>query len=99
MLLVVPRMGTISPWSSKATDIAKNCGLSNIKRIERGIVYWISGSTDKDKLKEALNDRMVETVLTDFDSAEALFSHAQPTPMSQVDIITGGREALVLANC
>ena len=98
MLLVVPRIGTISPWSSKATDIAINCGLSNIKRIERGVAYWVEGATDLEAVKEALYDRMVETVLADFDSAEALFSHAQPTEMSQVDIITGGRDALVKAN-
>ena len=98
MLLVVPRMGTISPWSSKATDIAKNCGLTNVKRIERGVAYWVEGATDLTAVKEALYDRMVETVLTDFDGAESLFSHAEPAPMSQVDIITGGREALVIAN-
>jgi phosphoribosylformylglycinamidine synthase len=98
MLLVVPRMGTISPWSSKATDIAKNCGLTNVKRLERGVAYWVTGTTDLDALKEVLYDRMVETVLTNFDAAENLFSHAQPAPMSQVDIIAGGREALVTAN-
>ena len=98
MLLVVPRFGTISPWSSKATDIAINCGLSNIQRIERGVVYWVEGATDLSAVKEALYDRMVETVLTNYDDAEALFSHAQPSPMTQVDIIAGGREALVVAN-
>jgi phosphoribosylformylglycinamidine synthase len=97
MALVVPRMGTISPWSSKATDIAKNCGLKNVKRIERGVAYWVEG-VDIKTVQSELFDRMVETVLTDFDSAENLFSHAQPAPMSQVDIITGGREALVTAN-
>jgi len=97
MALVVPRMGTISPWSSKATDIAKNCGLKNVKRIERGVAYWVEG-VDIKTVQSELFDRMVETVLTDFDSAEALFSHAQPTEMSQVDIITGGRDALVKAN-
>ncbi|NVK36372.1 MAG: phosphoribosylformylglycinamidine synthase [Gammaproteobacteria bacterium] len=98
MILVVPRIGTISPWSSKATDIAKNCGLSKVKRLERGVAYWVTGSDDIEGIKAQLFDRMVETVLTDFDQAQALFSHAEPAPMSQVDILNGGREALVQAN-
>lgn len=97
MVLVVPRIGTISPWSSKATDIAKNCGLSSVKRIERGIAYWVDGASAQD-VKDVFFDRMVETALTDLDSAEALFSHAEPAPMEQVDILGGGRDALVQAN-
>ncbi len=100
MLLVVPRIGTISPWSSKATDIAKNCGLSKVQRIERGIAYWVAGvdAAQAQALKAELHDRMVETVLTQFEAADALFSHAEPAPMAQVDILGGGREALVSAN-
>lgn len=98
MILVVPRIGTISPWSSKATDIAKNCGLNKVKRLERGVAYWVTGSDDIEGIKAHLFDRMVETVLSDFDQAQALFSHAEPAPMSQVDILDGGREALAQAN-
>ena len=98
MILVVPRIGTISPWSSKATDIAKNCGLSNVKRLERGVAYWVTGSDDTAGIQAHLFDRMVETVLADFDDAQALFSHAEPAPMSQVDILSGGAAALEAAN-
>ena len=98
LMLVVPRMGTISPWSSKATDIAKNCGLSKITRIERGVAYWATGSDDVTGIQSHLFDRMVETVLSDFDGAAALFSHAQPSTMTQVDILTGGAPALEKAN-
>jgi len=98
MVLVVPRIGTISPWSSKATDIAHNCGLSKIKRIERGIAYWVEGAHDLSALKPCLYDRMVETTMDSFDQASALFSQADPAPMSQVDILIEGRSALVEAN-
>ncbi|EAT10964.1 phosphoribosylformylglycinamidine synthase [Bermanella marisrubri] len=98
MVLVVPRIGTISPWSSKATDIAHNCGLNKVKRVERGIAYWIEGVDSATELQSYLFDRMVETVLKDFNEAEILFKQAEPAPMSQVDIQTGGRDALVKAN-
>ena len=103
MMLVVPRMGTISPWSSKATDIAKNCGLTKIKRIERGVAYWASsekegGASDTKGIQVHLFDRMVETVLSDFDSASALFSTASPSTMTQVDILSGGAATLAQAN-
>ena len=103
MIIVVPRMGTISPWASKATDIAKNCGLTSIKRLERGVVYWVAaekegGASDIKGIQLHLYDRMVETVLSDFDSAQALFGSAQPAPMAQVDILSGGRAALEKAN-
>ncbi len=98
MILVVPRIGTISPWSSKATDIAKNCGLTSVKRLERGVAYWVTGSDDVAGIQAHLFDRMVETVLADFDDAAALFSHAEPAPMTQVDILVGGNAALEIAN-
>ena len=98
MMLVIPRIGTISPWSSKATDIAKNCGLSDVLRLERGVAYWVEGSDDIAGIQAHLYDRMVETVLTDFDGAQALFSHATPAPLSQVDILSAGRSALETAN-
>ncbi|QQD19280.1 phosphoribosylformylglycinamidine synthase [Spongiibacter nanhainus] len=101
-LLVVPRLGTISPWSSKATDIARNSGLSGVKRIERGVLYRFdiaeADASVLATLKAAVHDRMVETVLESVDEAEALFSHHQPQPMTSVDVLGGGREALAEAN-
>ena len=98
--LVVPRFGTISPWSSKASDIAHNCGLDKVLRLERGTVYYIEGVTasDRDLIAAALHDRMVETVLADSAEAENLFSHADPAPLETVDILAGGRDALVAAD-
>ena len=103
LLLVVPRPGTISPWSSKATDIAHNCGLHNVLRVERGTAYYVQAQTaltDEQQalLSELLSDRMVETVLKDLQQAEMLFTHHQPKPMTQVDILAGGSGALKLAN-
>ena len=102
LILVTPRPGTISPWSSKATDIAHNCGLSQVKRIERGVAYYVQG----DALTQAqwhevialLHDRMMETIFSSFEQADALFAHQQPAPMKTIDIINGGREALATAN-
>ena len=100
MFLVVPRFGTISPWSSKATDIAHNCGLGSILRLERGTAYYIEGAKkeDRDIIASLLHDRMTETVLDNTAAAEALFSHAEPAPLTTVDILAGGREALVEAD-
>ena len=101
LYLVVPRFGTISPWSSKATDIAHNSGLFQVNRLERGISYHLQGSIAEGEhaaVATLLHDRMVETVLTSLEAAGGLFDHAEPAPSTQVDILTGGREALVQAN-
>ena len=103
LLLVVPRPGTISPWSSKATDIVHNCGLSEVQRVERGIAYHVQAATALDRaqlntLGELLSDRMVEAVLTNPAEAEILFAHDQPAPLQYVDILAGGAEALRSAN-
>jgi len=103
LFLVVPRPGTISPWSSKATDIAHNCGLTSVKRLERGIAYYVSTSsdlsdTDFDLVKSELFDRMVEAVLPSIDDAASLFIEESPKPLTVVDILSGGRDALVTAN-
>jgi len=101
LFLVVPRFGTISPWSSKASDIAHNCGLSKIQRLERGIAYYVAGAlSDADALAVAavLHDRMTQVVLERFEQAEGLFSHAQPRPLTAVDVLAGGRGALEKAN-
>ena len=98
--LVVPRLGTISPWSSKATDIAHQCGFDKIVRIERGVAYWLDarGVADNAAVAALLHDRMTEAVLASVDAAEALFHHYEPQPLTSVDILAGGRAALEQAN-
>lgn len=103
LFLVVPRPGTISPWSSKATDIVRNCGLTRIDRIERGVAYYVQASGVLDApvraaIAAVLHDRMTESVLGQLDDAASLFRHEQPRPLASVDILSGGREALVEAN-
>ncbi len=103
LLLVVPRTGTISPWSTKASDIAHNCGLSKVKRLERGVAYYLTGEgeLDEETLGPAaalLHDRMTQTVLGSLEEADGLFAEAEPRPMTSVDILGGGRDALVVAN-
>ncbi|MFT6986868.1 MAG: phosphoribosylformylglycinamidine synthase [Psychromonas sp.] len=103
LLLVTPRPGTISPWSSKSTDIAINCGLTKVKRLERGIAYYIETTTELSAeqykaLSGLLHDRMMEVIFTSFDDAAKLFAHGTPSKMSSVDILVEGRSALVTAN-
>jgi phosphoribosylformylglycinamidine synthase len=107
---VLPRFGTISPWASKATDIAHNCGMAHIHRIERGIVFGVqlkSGLLGKAKQLDAqkanaiaalLHDRMTETVVRSPDQAQPLFHELAPQPLAFIDIIAGGRGALTDAN-
>ena len=98
--IVTPRLGTISPWSSKATDITHTCGIDHVHRIERGIVYTFEGVSSEDRaIMEALvHDRMMEQVSYDFERLEGIFSHQSPKPLTTVDVITGGRDALAKAN-
>jgi len=102
LLLVTPRPGTISPWSSKATDIAHNCGLDTIVRLERGVAYYVEASTLSDaqwsQVAAELHDRMMETIFGALQDAENLFAHHQPAPVSSVDMLGQGRQALVEAN-
>ncbi|MFQ6371451.1 phosphoribosylformylglycinamidine synthase [Shewanella sp. YIC-542] len=102
LLFVTPRPGTISPWSSKATDIAHNCGLQQISRLERGIAYYVQGDAmdgqQQQQLKGLLHDRMMEVVLDGFDAAACLFQKAQPKPFVSVNILAEGRRALEVAN-
>ncbi|WP_407295715.1 phosphoribosylformylglycinamidine synthase [Stutzerimonas zhaodongensis] len=101
LFLVVPRFGTISPWSSKASDIVRNCGLEKIQRIERGIAYYVEGElsdADAGLVAAALHDRMTQLVLEQFEAAADLFSHAQPKPLRAIDVLGGGRAALEEAN-
>src|SRR5256712_10221266 len=96
MLLGVPRLGTISPWSSKATDIARRCGLEAVRRIERGTAWIFSGApaSDGHQILELIHDRMTETVLGSLDEVEALFRHYDPKPFAVVKVLAGGRAAL-----
>ncbi len=105
LLLVVPRLGTVSPWASKATDIAHNCGLEKIRRLERGIAWYFvvadGAMLDGRQLaaiKPLIHDRMTETVLNTLDEAEGLFLQREPAPLVTVDILAGGRTALEAAN-
>tara|TARA_R110002153_G_scaffold107109_3_gene246827 strand:- start:84743 stop:88627 length:3885 start_codon:yes stop_codon:yes gene_type:complete len=101
--LVTPRPGTISPWSSKATDIAHNSGLTSVLRIERGTAYFVQcagvlSEVQRTTLIKLLHDRMIESVFDSEDEAERLFIHGQSRPLVAVDILNGGRAALVDAN-
>lgn len=103
LFLVVPRPGTLSPWSSKATDIARNCGLRQIRRIERGIAYFVRsgrklGLEQREKIAALLHDRMTQKVFHEMGGAELLFSHEEPRPLGRVPVVSGGRAALVEAN-
>ncbi len=100
-VLVVPRLGTISPWSSKATDIARVCGLQAVRRLERGIVYRLrtAGGEALDgtatlELSAVLHDRMTESVLFEVQEAEQLFRHHAPRPLDTVPLLERGRGAL-----
>ncbi|WP_397406390.1 phosphoribosylformylglycinamidine synthase [Polaromonas sp.] len=108
LFIVTPRFGTVSPWASKATDIAHNCGLA-IKRIERITEYRLtlkSGFFSKTALSDAqrdqvaalLHDRMTESVMTDRAQAAGLFTELQGAPLQTIDVLTGGKAALEAAN-
>ena len=99
--LVVPRLGTISPWSSKATDIAHQCGFDKIARIERGTAFFLHGRNIDKTLPPApaiLHDRMTESVLIAEEEIDTLFHHYKPQPLTTVDVVKGRRSALVTAN-
>ncbi len=109
--IVAPRPGTISPWSSKATDIAHICGLTKVRRIERVIAYTIDygetvfpsplakiNTTQFSTLRAKLHDRMTQVVFGDFEACAALFRHEPPRPLASVPVLAQGRAALVTAN-
>lgn len=110
LVLVVPRPGTISPWSSKATDIAHNSGLDRVRRLERGTAFYLGmpggrriadQGLDDTALQSAaalLHDRMTEVALFDLADADRLFVQASPRPCARIDLLGGGRDALVTAN-
>lgn len=105
LLLVTPRPGTISPWSSKATDIAVGCGLTAIRRVERGIAYHLATSngqalTGREITQAAryLHDRMTQSVFVRTEDASQLFAEATPRPLGHIDVLGHGRHALTHAN-
>jgi phosphoribosylformylglycinamidine synthase len=109
---VIPRLGTISPWASKATDIARNCGMAHIHRIERGVAFSITlkkgmlgfggakalADDETAAVTALLHDRMTESVLRSADQASLLFSELDARPLASIDVLAHGRAALVLAN-
>ena len=109
VIVVSPRLGTVSPWASKATDIAHNCGLP-IHRVERITEYRLvlkSGllggakALSEEQLGQVaalLHDRMTESALPKREDALALFTALQAAPMEHVDVLGGGRAALEAAN-
>src|SRR5215475_11039173 len=98
LLLVTPRPGTVSPWASKATDIAHNCGLAVVERIERGIAYrvvtrfWARfGKKDHAALLPLIHDRMTEAVFPRLEDAAQLFAQVEPRPLATIDLSGNGR--------
>jgi phosphoribosylformylglycinamidine synthase len=100
LMLVVPRLGTMSPWSTKATDIARRCGLRDVLRIERGIEFRVSGLTAENHHAVAaeLHDRMTQSVLGSLQDAYQLFQHNPPKPLVYVPVLAEGRAALEKAD-
>jgi phosphoribosylformylglycinamidine synthase len=96
---VLPRLGTISPWSSKATDIFGICGLGKVGRVERGVRWFVAGSGDGDEavIMSRLHDRMTERVATETDFP-SVFQSLEPKPLARIDVLKGGRDALAIAN-
>jgi phosphoribosylformylglycinamidine synthase len=103
LFLVIPRPGTLSPWSSKATEIARNCGLRQIRRIERGTAYYVKSEhrlslEQREKIAALLHDRMTQKVFHEMGGAELLFHIEEPRLLCRVPVLAGGRRALVEAN-
>ena len=97
-ILVTPRVGTISPWSSKATDIFKNCN-TPVHRLERGVLFTLKGVKELSKeALQVLHDRMTESVFNAIEDAAVLFVETAPKPLNSIDILGKGKEALVKAN-
>ncbi|MFL1732815.1 phosphoribosylformylglycinamidine synthase [Moraxella oculi] len=100
-VIVAPRFGTISPWSSKATDIFKNCGV-DIRRVERVIVFTLMGKDLPARLpataEKVLHDCMTQSLVYDLSEVSALFVDGEPAHLTTVDVLNRGRDALVEAN-
>ena len=102
LILVLPRFGTISPWASKATDIAHICGLAAVRRVERGMAYFVASrrALPQDRLAALaplFHDRMTESVVFDADEAMRLFEQHEPAPLEIIDVLHHGAAALAEA--
>jgi phosphoribosylformylglycinamidine synthase len=102
-LFVLPRFGTVSPWSTKATDIVDHCGLNKVSRVERGVGFYITANVELDE-QEMLNiatlihDPMTESVVSEISEAKRLFRHELPKPLFEVPLLSQGKVALQSAN-
>ncbi|MDQ5920963.1 MAG: phosphoribosylformylglycinamidine synthase [Pseudomonadota bacterium] len=107
-ILVLPRLGTVSPWSSKATEIANKCGLTDVIRIEKSLYYQSSNNTHNDNnthnnaslhtIYKLIHDRMIESIIDDSSQINQIFAvHADKT-YSEIDILNLGKQALITAN-
>nr|WP_294840176.1 phosphoribosylformylglycinamidine synthase [uncultured Methylotenera sp.] len=104
-ILVLPRVGTISPWASRATDIVQHCGLPEVQRVERGIAYYVQTkggqpltANERQLLLPLIHDRMTESVFANKQDAGKLFHTDTPKPLSTIDVLQGGKAALNQAN-
>jgi len=98
-VIIIPRLGTISPWSSKATDIMHLCDITQINRIERAVVYHFDEKiVNHSEVLSCVMDKMTESELADIDNAHAIFDHFEPRPFSSVDILSQGKSALEKTN-
>lgn len=102
-LVVGPRPGTLSPWSSKATDIARNCGLAAVRRLERVVEYTLEfdgapAPGVADRVRARLHDRMTQAVFPDVEACAALFRREEPRALAAIPLRAQGRAALVEAN-
>ncbi len=99
LYIVAPRIGTISPWSSKATDIFHQVGLEGVARVERVKAFYIEGGKEqRDQLLGLIHDPMTEIVFDDLQQLSELFTKLEPKPSSTVDVLGGGKDSLVSAN-
>lgn len=105
LILVLPRVGTISPWASRATDIVQHCGLAQVQRVERGIAYYVKTNNgqpltadERQQLLPLIHDRMTESVFSTLEDAAKLYHQDAPKPLCTVDILQGGKAALNQAN-
>jgi phosphoribosylformylglycinamidine synthase len=103
--LVLPRIGTISPWASRATDIVQHCGLPEVQRVERGVAYYVQTvngqamtPAERQLLLPLIHDRMTEGAFANLQDAEQLYHSDSPKPLSRVDLLQGGKAALDKAN-
>ena len=100
--MVFPRTGTISPWSTKATDIVHRCGLSEIVRLERGVSWSIRGELEISAVKRhlipLLYDKMTESIISNRENIQKLFDASEPGKLTKIEVLRGGQDALIEAN-